>query len=366
VPTTPTLERYDRHLAATADWLLRSIHDRGGSRAYATPLGLWSRSYPETTGYLIPTLVELGAELEGYPGEDRALELGNWLLSIQDAEGWWNAGLHPPRRRNPSVFNTAQVLHGLVALHELTGEARWIESALRAARWLRDGLGANGVWETIDYRAAGTPSYYTFAAWPMLAVGLRTDEATIRDAALGVLDAVLTRRLASGAFTGWGFEPDEPAFTHTIAYTLQGLVESARLLGDWPRYGEPAEQGLVQLARRGELAGGRLPGRLGDDWRPAAGFVCLTGNAQSALCLLIWDERRPDLRLVNAAAKLVDAVCDSQRLRGLRAARGAVAGSSPLHSRYMSLRYPNWAAKFHCDALLGLRKRLRAEWERPR
>jgi hypothetical protein len=364
VAATPTLERYDRHLAATADWLLRSVCSGEGSRAYATPVGVWSRAYPETTGYLIPTLLELSEQLDGYPGEDRALELGAWLLSIQDTGGWWNAGLHPPKRRSPSVFNTAQVLHGLVALHDLTGESRWLEAAVRAGRWLRGGLGPGGVWDEIDYRAAGTPSYYAFAAWPMLAVAQRADDAEIRAGALGVLDAIVARRLPNGAFAKWGFEPDKPAFTHTIAYTLQGLIESARLLDDWSRYGEPAEQGLVELARRAELSAGLLPGRLSDDWRPAASFVCLTGNAQSALCVLQWEERRADLRLVNAAARLVDAVCDAQRLRGPGAVRGAVAGSSPLRGRYMALRYPNWAAKFHCEALLRLRNRLGTEWTR--
>jgi hypothetical protein len=38
-----------------------------------------------------------------------------------------------------------------------------------------------------------------------------------------------------------------------------------------------------------------------------------------------------------------------------------VAGSSPITGRYMTLRYPNWAAKFHADALAALTDRLARE-----
>lgn len=360
-----TLERYERHLEATAAWLLRSIdNDEGGSCAYfSAPTG-WSRPYPETTGYLIPTLIELSAALRGYEGTERAVALGEWLLGIQDAEGWWRGGTHPPKDDGkPSVFNSAQVLHGLVALAETTGEDRWLESASRCLDWLRSGIGASGLWEHTDYRSAVTPSYYTFAAWPMIEAADRTDDDAAREAGEGVLRAIAERRLPNGVFAGWAFEEGKAAFTHTIAYTIQGFFESARVLGNWDAYGEPAREALIQMIRRGEIASGRLPGRIDDNWQPDGSFVCLTGNAQTAICALELDERQTDLRLVNAAARLTDAVCDTQHLRApLTGVRGAVAGSSPLWGPYMILRYPNWAAKFHCDALLRLIPRLEREW----
>lgn len=262
------------------------------------------------------------------------------------------------------MFNTAQVLHGLVALHELTGEPRWLQAGSRAARWLAGGLGEDGLWAGTDYRQAGTPSYYTFALWPMLAMAERADEPDVRESAVRALDAILERRRENGTFARWGFVEGGAAFTHTIAYTIQGLMESARLLDDWPTYGTPAEAGLLELYRRSELAAGRLSGRLDDGWSPAARYICLTGNAQTALCLLAWERRRPDLRLLNSAARLLDVICDAQNLGRPDPLRGAVGGSLPIWGRYMFLRYPNWAAKFHCDALMQLIPRLREEWRR--
>jgi hypothetical protein len=357
-------DRLEGHLDATASWLLRSIeHGRGGSCAYFSLVGGWSRPYPETSGYLIPSLIGLSRVLRGFDGEERAIALGSWLLQIQDAEGWWHGGLHPPGdEAKPSIFNTAQVLQGLVALDELTGEGRWLEAATRAGRWLAAGVGANGLWAGGDYRASGTPSYYAYAAWPMLEVSARTGDDATQRAAESVLAAILARRRPSGAFAGWGFSEGKPAFTHTIAYTLQGLLESARVLDDWPTYGEPVEAALTELARQAEEAQGRLPGRLDEDWKPAARYVCLTGNAQVALCLLDWERRRPDSRLVAAAALLSDFVCGRQRLRSaVPGLRGAVGGSAPIWGRYMALRYPNWAAKYHCDALVRIIGRSRAK-----
>ena len=353
-------DRFEHHLAATAQWLERSIErGRGGSCAYFSLAGGWSRPYPETTGYLIPTLLALANALPGFGGERSAQELGDWLLSIQDDEGWWRGGVHPPTDdAGPSVFNTAQILQGLVALHDHSNEDRWIAAARRAGHWLADGVDESGLWPGGDYRAEVTPSYYSYAAWPMLEVAIRCDDDEIRRAAEGALDAIVARWRPNGSFAAWGFTEDEPAFTHTIAYTLQGLVSSARLTGDWDRFGKPAEEGLTALAARASEAEGRLPGRLGDDWGPAARYVCLTGNAQIALCLLDWNEIVPDPARERTAGLLADAVCSAQRLRSpLPGIRGAVGGSAPIWGRYMVLRYPNWAAKYHCDALIRLMAR---------
>ncbi len=364
VDPVASLRLYERHLSATAAWLIRSIeHGRGGSCAYFSLATRWSRPYPETTGYLIPTLLALSRAVGEFDGERRAIELGSWLLALQDADGWWRGGLHPPKDdAGPSVFNTAQILQGLVALHDSTGDKRWLEAAARAARWLAGSVGEEGLWTHRDYRTVGTPSYYTYAAWPMLEVAVRVGDDAIRDVAEGVLRSILARRRDNGTFSEWGFSEGEAAFTHTIAYTAQGLIGSATLLNDWSTYGQPMEQGLGALGQQAELADGRLAGKLDDEWAPAARYVCLTGNAQVALCLLDCEQRLPNTPVLRAAARLEDAVCATQRLRTpIAALRGAVGGSSPVWGRYMMLRYPNWAAKYHCDALMRLIERLRSE-----
>lgn len=358
----PSLGRYQAHLEAAADWLVQSERPTGGSAAYFSPLRGWSRAYPETTGYSIPTLLAMAGRVPA-PVEATALRFGEWLLKIQNADGSWNAGLHPGASRGTgSVFNTGQVLKGMVALWKHSHDSRWLDAATCGAEWLRAGMGPSGLWDRMDYRSDRTPSYYTHVLWPMLEVATIRDDPKLRDAARQGLNAIVARRRSNGVIAGWAFEPGAPAFTHTIAYTLRGIQESARLLAAHDEYDDVVMAALDVLSRRSELAGGRLPGAFDDDWRPVGRYICLTGSAQVAICLLIAEARRPDLRLVSAAARLIDVVCKSQwRCKWVPGLDGAVGGSSPLWGPYMRLRFPNWAAKYFCDALMRLDGRVRDE-----
>lgn len=354
-------KRYKRHLSATMGWLERSlVKDRGGSAAYFIPGIGWSKAYPETTGYIIPTLLcagECAARREIC--RKQAIDLGNWLCTIQNNSGYWMSGLHPPTKDAiPSVFNTAQVLKGMVALFKETGDAKWLSAASRGASWLESTVDKTGLWSAGHYAAGYQPSYYTRVAWPMLEVWALNGDESLRQAAQRVLDRALNDRLENGAFGKWSFQEAKPAFTHTIAYTLRGFLESARLLNLHEAYAEPTFLALEVLLRRSELSRGRLSGTFDCDWRGDSSFACLTGCSQIAICLLIRDEIEPDLRLVNCAAKLVDFVCSTQMLGRLNPLRGAVAGSRPFWGKYMMMRYPNWAAKFHADALMRLVRRL--------
>jgi hypothetical protein len=361
----PTVERYRRHLEATARWLLRSVrHGRGGSCAYYMPLLGWSRPSPETSGYLIPTLLKLDDWMPAHGFRTAAVGLGQWLLGIQLEEGAWQGGLWPNRHPKPSPFNTGQILVGMTALYRATRDPRWLTAASRGASWLAGNVSDNGPSTGSDDRACPMPSHYTHVAWPMLEVWRLNDEPAVREAAERILQEVVMRRDANGSFAGWGLDGDGPASTHTIARTLRGLLESARLLDAWSEYGEPAVEALERLARQTEFSGGALPGAFDTDWQGAKHYCCLAGNAEIALCLLIWEQRERDLRIVNPAAKLIDYVCARQQIHNpWPGIRGGVAGSAPLWQGYMRLRYPNWAAKYHCDALMRMIERIESEME---
>lgn len=356
----PAVTLYKESLRSAVEWLLRSIeHGRGGSCACFSLLTGWSRPYPETTGYLIPTLLNVSTVLPDIGAEDAALRISEWLLSIQNTEGHWFGGVHPSKQKLPSVFNTGQILKGMIAMYRHSGDSRFCDAAVRGARWLAQGVGKDGLWPANDYQASATPSYYTHVAWPMLETWKECGEEQIRVAAERFLRAVLRRRLSNGVISGWGFKDSQPAFTHTIAYTIRGLQESARLLDAWEEFGEPTKAALEVIMRKAELAGGRLSGAFDDGWNAAGDYVCLTGNAQLAICLLLLESHENDLRIVNAAAKLVDYVCKQQSRRiPLLGIKGGIAGSTPVWGRYMAMRYPNWSAKYHCDALLALTQRI--------
>jgi hypothetical protein len=351
----PSTARYRRGLELCRDWLLASTSPLGGSRAHFSPVSGWSKAYPETTGYIVGTLLALGTRLGDPRASQTAVDYGNWLVSIQETEGFWRGGLYPyARDARPSVFNTGQILQGLVALARdaAPSERKWREAAAAAANWLAAGVGADGQWREGHYREH-QPTYYTFVAWPMLEYAKFARDGVVEEAAERVLGAMLARRLANGSFSGWGFSPSEPAYTHTIAYTVQGFLECARLTAN-NALAVAVGDAVERLRRSAERSNGRLPGRFSEDGTPDKRFECVTGSAQTATCLMLLHQLEPDLRLINGAAKLVDRVCQLQSRIPVKSLRGAIPGSNPLWGRYMRMRYPNWAVKFHADSLMML------------
>src|SRR5262245_14060367 len=145
------------HLAAAAAWLARAqdvTNDGGVSGRYSLSSG-WSSSYPETTGYIVPTFLALATELD--PSfRDRARRCVEFLLKLQLAEGAFPSGELHENRSRPSVFNTAQILNGLVAWHRATRDAEVARAAECAADWLAAHQDADGAWRTHIYHNVTT------------------------------------------------------------------------------------------------------------------------------------------------------------------------------------------------------------------
>lgn len=359
------LNDYHKHLEKTIRWLIRSRCKRGGSSGYYNILLGWSKPYPETTGYIIPTLIDYANEYNDNHSKEIALEFGQWLLTIQNEDGSWNSGLHPSRRAIPSIFNTAQVLFGLNRLHLETGDEKWKKSSISAAGWLANLVNEQGFWQTGHYQNFN-PTYYSRVAWPMLLTSKSFNLSSVKEKSVLVLNTLIRRKRENGTFEGWGFEDRKPAFTHTVAYTLRGFLESSILLDDWEKYGKQTEQALQKFYEFAELNNGRLAGEYDTNWNFNNKYTCLTGNLQIAICLMRWYEINGDLRLLNAASKLIEFVNRTQSQKpAFGPLNGSVTGSKPIWGKYMMGRYPNWAAKFYADALmlfLKLSKKKQEGW----
>lgn len=337
--------------AGLLDWLARAQdvwQDGGVAGWYALGEG-WSPGYPETTGYIIVTLLE-GAGPLGRPADLlRARRAAEWEVRVQLPDGSWQAGFvsSPPR---PAVFNTGQVIQGLLAAHQAFGDTAFAAAAERGAAWLVGVQDPDGAWRRHEYHEV--PHVYAArVAWPLAQLAERSGDRRVREAARRNLEWALRQQAADGWFAHCGFAPGEPPLTHTLAYTLEGLVEAGVVLKE-ERYLEAGRRGadalLLLFERRRRLAGTYGPGWTGD-YR----FTCLTGCAQMGR---VWGrlfELTGDARYLNAAAKITDqvlrAVPWTSRDPGLR---GGVPGSQPVWGDYMRFRVPNWAAKFALDSLL--------------
>ena len=126
---------------AATQWLCRAQDrsasaDGGVARDYSLIKG-WATSYPETTGYIVPTLLDLARELDDDSLRTRARRMLDWLVSIQFPAGGFQGGKADAPRPLPVTFNTGQILLGLAPGSSEFGEP-YRASMHRAARWLAD------------------------------------------------------------------------------------------------------------------------------------------------------------------------------------------------------------------------------------
>jgi hypothetical protein len=340
------------HLAAAMDWLCRAQDlgdDRGVATAYSFGNG-WLASYPETTGYIIETFVDY-ADLSGDEAyRRRAMEMADWLVSIQLPGGAFQAGPvdAPPK---PSVFNSGQILLGLVRAHREADSGRYLDSAVRTGDWLIEVQDPDGAWRQYAYQ--GIPhAYYTRVAWALAELYAVTGDDRHREGALRQLRWALARQDENGWFRENSFDSTSEPFTHTIVYAAEGLLGAGLLLDD-PGFVAAADKVAAALGRKLEVEK-FLPGHLDEGWRSDARYTCLTGDAQLAGLLLdLYMAGEGDERYLNTALKLNEYLKSTQALDHRHPAlRGGIKGSDPVWGRYMSYTYPNWAAKFFADALL--------------
>jgi hypothetical protein len=353
----------EAHLVAAANWLERAQDasgDGGVSGRYFLDRS-WSSSYPETTGYILPTFLSLRDELGDAKYLDRARRCLDFLLPLQLESGAFPGGEVAENRTKPSLFNTAQIINGLVAWHRTTGDERAMHAARRAADWMLSIQDADGAFRRHCYGDLAT-TYSTHASCWLAELGVHSGDGRYLEAAGRHLDWALTH---ADPRTGWfdkcGFgakdHEDRISVTHTIAYTLRGVLFTSEALGREDGV-EIVRRAAERIARRLEISR-RLPGVLDAEWRARAEYVCLTGNAQMALIWLRLHERNPDLRFLNAALKALEGIKRAQSFDSPDPGiRGGIAGSDPVWGGYIYNALPNWAAKFFIDALLQKRRAL--------
>jgi len=325
--------------------------DGGVARDYHLGNG-WATSYPETTGYIIPTFIELARRRDSAELHQRARRMLDWSVAIQFAEGGFQGGKVDATPRVPVTFNTGQILLGLAAGAAEYGDAAYLQAMHKAAAWLRDSLDADGCWRRhpTPFAAPGEKAYETHVAWGLfeaerVAPGLGYGEAGLRQVAWAV-----SKQQPNGWFDSNCLSDPTQPLTHTIGYALRGVVEAHRLTQDpqWLAAALRTADAIVPLVP----ADGRLPGQWNARWQPTVDWVCLTGSVQIAHCLLMLHQTtgRADLR---AAARRLNAyVRRTVQMDGPPERRGGVKGAFPVDGDYGRWQYLNWAAKFCIDALL--------------
>jgi len=340
-------------LDRAAGWLMiaRKANNDGGMGSYHL-IKKWSSSYPETTGYIIPTLIQYGKKNNQQGAIDSATRAANFLLDIQKESGGWQGG-RIGENKPEIVFNTGQVMRGMIAIHQHTGEQKYLEAAVRAGRWLSEIVHPEGFWQTHALMDRARV-YDTFVDVPLLQLYKITGFEQFRRTAVSNLEWVIRDKMKEN---GWFEDCDntvkrnDKPILHTIAYTLDGLIDSGLILKD-DKYIDAAVPGAMKL-RDLFLSNGFLNGRYDRNWAGTEFLLC-TGGAQMAIVWLKLYRRYGSDDYLTAARGMINLLIfiQSRKFREKADTLGAIPGSFPIWGRYEPFAFPNWATKFFCDALM--------------
>ncbi|WP_143071222.1 hypothetical protein [Nitrosomonas cryotolerans] len=348
------------HASKAVEWLLYAqqvTEDDGVSIGYfpCRREGVaWLPSYPETSGYIATTLLTYARCFDDSAAKDAALKMLQWEIAIQMPTGAVQGGpVCLPDKQTAAAFNTGMVLDGWCSAFSATSDERFLEAGRRAADFLVADIDPNGYFHTNgSYVSADEIKTYTcLCAWAMYRFGTLAGERHYQEAAIRTVEAALRQQQANGWFAHNCLTRSTAPLTHTIGYTLQGILEvgvAAERLDIVTATRLSVDALITRINQQGLLAG-----RFYADWEPAAFSSCLTGNAQIAIVCYRLFELTGEIKYKQAANRLVDAlkvlqVVDSTNL----ALNGAIAGSFPIFGGYMRAGYPNWATKYFVDALL--------------
>lgn len=87
--------------------------------------------YPEVTGYYIPSLIRWGYR-------DLAIDYARYLCSIQNSDGAW----YDTENKNPYIFDSAQILKGLIAVRHLYPEVE--KHIIAGCDWILTNMNDDG------------------------------------------------------------------------------------------------------------------------------------------------------------------------------------------------------------------------------
>lgn len=346
---------FEERTTAGLQWLKRSIDVTGmkGSAAYYSrwrkPFKGWEAAYPETTGYIIETLFDYYHLRKENWLFEYAISCSDWLISIQSKEGYFKELLGNTYRA--SVFNTGQIIFGLVRAYEETGNEKYLQSFEKTVQWLIDNLEQDGSWQAGNYIDNFIPAYYTRVIWAILYANKFLNKDAISKKMELAFAYNLQNIQPNLAINNWGFWKNKPAFTHTIAYTLRGFLESSIYLKDKEciKTIEKIGKNIIEIYPEGNF-----PGTIDLNWKGDFSYICVTGNAQISSLFYKLYLLESNNNYGNYASKVFEKTYQFQKLDESKNLKGAVPGSAPFWGKYMRMKYPNWAVKFYLDAYLGL------------
>ena len=339
------------HISSAFQWLMNAqdaVGKSGGvSEGYHLLHG-WLPPYPETTGYIIETFFDYFHLTGDEQLKSRALRMADWLVSIQNPDG----SVLDSYFKKKMVFDTGQVIFGLVRAYEETGNSDYLDAAVKAGNWLVEVQEQDGTWQR--FAVDNIPhTYYSRVAWSLAKLHSMVGDARYLDACLKNIEWSLSRQEQNGWFNdaSFNFSNHHRPFTHTIAYTIRGILETGIYVREdsFINAVTKAVEHLITTVKENGFVGGTYD----REWKGDDTFCCLTGSAQLAIIMFKLFQLTKENKYLETGRAINRYLKSRQQVSIKRKeVYGGIAGSWPIWGRYIHFTYPNWAAKFFIDSLM--------------
>ena len=345
-PDIPYRSALLESLELNLQWILNSINatSGNGSAAYRWMWGKWGDTYPETTGYLIPTLLNANHHTDVFDIEASAKELIGFLISIQNENGSFPLSVGSNK---VNVFDTAQILLGLSNAYERYKDDDILNSIQKCHIWLSDQFNRNGKIPDNNLVEDYNPTYYLRIIWPLMFSGSILNVEVSNS--LQMAYSKWAQKISEGRVYDASFVPGDASYSHTVIYAVRGLIECDNFIQDSEIHRADA---FLKIATEQILEYGSYPGRIFGDGKMDYSFICTAGHVQLILCLLKRKELLSKEKLHQVISILFSPVYKSQKNRGYN--KGAVPSSIPVYGPYQRFKYTNWSQKFYCDAVMSI------------
>ena len=357
-----TINRTEKCLEAVYFGVRQACSQMQGSRGgIASHFDLAKQRYlepcPGTTGCLIPTLLEIFKMYPRLDSETVAIQAGEWLLTRQQKDGAIrsNKGIDTPEVSEDLVvaFDCAAVLRGFLALFKHTSEEKFAEAAHRLASFLISRQKVDGSWDDIcAFNYFG--SHNTLVGYSLVLAGITLGEPSYKEAGLTCLNFIRPNLRDNGFIQRCHFSsngPDNIAFLHPLAYTIEGYMKMWELTGDnyWYEIIQPAIQALHL---KFELRKGVLLSHYDYGWHPQTNYSSVTSNAQIACIWFNTGRKQNDLLYISSALKMMDILRDILVTSPKTGTGAGITDSFPIYRGYKPFQCSNRGAKYFLDASL--------------
>src|SRR6266513_597349 len=194
-----------RHLDAIIRWICRA-HDQCGCKGVSAGFSLvrgWFPPYPETTGYIIPTMFAYATLTGKDEYRHRAIRMADWELEIQLPSCAVMGGVYrgPAHPATPVPFNTGQVILGWTRAYVETKREQYLEAARHAGDWLIRVQSPDGSWRVPGPEAETlVHAYDARTAWSLLEIHALTKVDRYLKAARVNLDWTVAQQQENGWF----------------------------------------------------------------------------------------------------------------------------------------------------------------------